>query len=80
MNVSVDISYYPLKEDFIKPIDDFIKKLNQNQAISVETGKLSTVLMGEYTMVMKLLTESMGDLMTRYPSVFTVKITNYCPT
>jgi uncharacterized protein YqgV (UPF0045/DUF77 family) len=78
MIVSVDISYYPLAEDFEKPVNAFIRQLADYPDISVETGKMSTMITGEFTEIMHLLTKTMGDLMDKYPSVFSLKISNSC--
>ncbi len=77
MIVSVEISYYPLTGDFITPVNAFIQQLAW-EGIAVETGQMSTIITGEWETVMKLLTKSMGDLMEKYPSVFTMKISNSC--
>jgi uncharacterized protein YqgV (UPF0045/DUF77 family) len=78
MTVTVEISYYPLTEDFKEPVNNFIGKLT-GKNITVETGRMSTILSGEYDELMSLLTKSMGDLMERYPSVFNLRISNACP-
>lgn len=77
MIVSIEISYYPLLSDFINPVNLFIDKVSQD-GIKVEIGKMSSVLTGEYAVIMKIITETMGDLMKTYPSVFTLKISNTC--
>lgn len=77
MIVTAEISYYPLAEDFNQPIDEFLQKINQT-GIDIETGKMSTLISGEYTAVMKVLTIAMEDLFDRYPSVFNLKISNSC--
>jgi uncharacterized protein YqgV (UPF0045/DUF77 family) len=77
MIVSVEISYYPLIEDYNKPIDNFIRKID-NPGITLNTGTMSTVVTGDYVEVMQLLTQAMGDLMNDYPSVFNLKISNSC--
>ena len=76
MKVTLDISYYPLQNDFLAPIDDFIAGLEQ-KGILVEVGKMSTSMVGDYDTVMGALKETMGEFMTKYPSVFNLKITNF---
>lgn len=77
MIVSVEISYYPLTEDFNTPITTFLQQLT-NSGLTVETGTMSTLITGEYAAVMQLLTSAMGTLMDRYPSVFNIKLSNSC--
>ncbi len=55
MPVSVDISLYPLKENFIAPIDDFIVSLQKYEIIEVRMNSLSTQLFGEYDIIMDIL-------------------------
>ena len=76
MTITLDISYYPLQEDFISPIDSFIEAL-RNKGIEVEVGKMSTSMVGDYDLIMNQLKDTMGEFMAQYPSVFNLKITNY---
>ena len=55
MPVSVDISLYPLKENFIAPIDDFIASLQRYEIIEVRMNSISTQLFGEYDIIMDIL-------------------------
>lgn len=60
MTVAVDISLYPLQEDFEPPIIDFIHHLRQVAGIEVHTNQLTTQISGEYTLVMDTLRDAMG--------------------
>ena len=77
MIVSLEISYYPLVNEFTNPVNEFIEKIS-NDALEIETGKMSTIITGEYTILMKILTETMEKLMEKHPSVFTIKLSNTC--
>ncbi len=55
MKLLVEISLYPLKEDFIPQIDDFISRLNSYKGITVWTNDISTHIVGEYDFVMKII-------------------------
>ena len=59
MKVSVEISMYPLDENYIPPILDFIAQLNAFPAIKVKTNSMSTQVFGEYDAVMDALKEAM---------------------
>ena len=77
MQVSVDISLYPLHQDYIPQIDAFILLLNQEPAVQVVTNALSTQLYGEYETVMGLLARAMGKHMAIHDdSVFSIKVLN----
>lgn len=55
MQVSIDISLYPNQENFIPPIDDFIEQLNKYSDVEVKTYPTSTVLIGDFDLVMDIL-------------------------
>ena len=78
MTVTVEISYYPMTEDFEKVILSFIDRMEQ-PGVDVAVGKLSTVLSGDYQLVMNTLNESMLEFMKQYVSVFNIKLSNYKP-
>lgn len=58
MKVTIDISMYPNREDFIPPIDGFIVKINQYDDLEVATYPTSTVVQGEYDHAMKAVQET----------------------
>ncbi len=78
MKIDIEISYSPLQNDFIPPIDSFIGKL-QHPELKVITSKLSTMVTGDYNLAMTQIQNAMGELMQAYPSVFHLKITNASP-
>lgn len=55
MNVSVEVSMYPLKEDFIADIQSFIEGLRQYKNIRVKTNSMSTRVYGKYVDVFNAL-------------------------
>ena len=77
MKVAVDLSLYPLTEDFIPPIDDVIERLNRYDNIEVVTNPMATQLRGEYDDVMSALTTELKATFENVPkSVFAIKILN----
>lgn len=78
MQITVEISYYALKDDYAAPVKDFLERLSRCKMIQVETGSMSTLIAGEYHLVMQALTDTLAPLMVRYPSVFVLKISNAC--
>lgn len=76
MNTSVEISYYPLKEEFIPPIQDFIDRLNQHHELKVQTNGMSTQVFGKYKDVMAVLTREIEKSFEIPHSVFVMKIIN----
>jgi uncharacterized protein YqgV (UPF0045/DUF77 family) len=78
MFVSLELSYYPLQDDFKTPVNDLIAKLSAYENITIEAGSMSSVISGEYDIIMEVMTKIMGEIMQKYPSVFTMKLSNAC--
>jgi uncharacterized protein YqgV (UPF0045/DUF77 family) len=76
MKASVEISYYPLKEEFIPPIQSFIDRLRSHSEINVETNGMSTQVFGEYDELMRIITKEMKTAMEVPYSVFVLKVVN----
>lgn len=55
MRVSVDLSMYPLNEDYKPSIISFIKHLRTTAGLQVDTNGMSTQVYGEYDLVMSTL-------------------------
>lgn len=55
MQLSVEISKYPLADDYITPIKGFIEQLNTYPDLKVLTNTMSTQLFGDYDVVMQAL-------------------------
>ncbi len=55
----VEISLYPLAEEFIPPIQAFIDRLNTHDGLKVVTNSMSTQVFGDYDRVMSVLTREM---------------------
>jgi uncharacterized protein YqgV (UPF0045/DUF77 family) len=53
MQVTIDISMYPNREDFIPPIKGFIEKINLYDNLKITTFPTSTVVQGEYSYAME---------------------------
>ena len=77
MRVAVDISLYPLDEEFIPPIKDVIERFNRHDNIDVVTNPMATQLRGEYGDVMNALKQEIGETFEQLPkAVFAIKILN----
>lgn len=77
MQVAVDISLYPLDENFIAPIKNVIERLGQHPGIEIEYNRMSTQLRGEFDVVMPVLTKEIRTTFEDLPkAVFTIKILN----
>jgi len=77
MQVAVDISLYPLDEDFIPPIKNVIERLSQHEGVAVEYNRMSTQLRGDYDTVMPVLMQEIRTTFENVPkAVFAIKILN----
>ena len=77
MKIAVDISLYPLADDFLSPIEEIVKRLNARDDVSVQTNRMSTQVVGEYDTVMRLLQDELKHCFNRVPkAVFAIKILN----
>jgi uncharacterized protein YqgV (UPF0045/DUF77 family) len=74
MEISVDISMYPLQHDFEAPILTFISLLEKEECVEVIRNELSTQIHGDYKIIMALLEKEMFSVFTEIPdSIFVLK-------
>ncbi|PHI19284.1 hypothetical protein CEQ90_13810 [Lewinellaceae bacterium SD302] len=77
MQTAVDISYYPLTEDYEPPIISFIKNLKKHPGLKVATNQLTTQVSGEYDTVMAAVQKEMKRSLTEGPKAsFVLKVLN----
>lgn len=55
MKLSVEISKYPLKDEYLPAIQDFIDRLNTYADLKVITNTMSTQVFGDYDLVMDVM-------------------------
>lgn len=77
MQISLEISYYPLDPDYRDIIAAFLERLEVS-GLNYTVGMMSTLITGEYILVMQVLGYIMQDFFEKYPSIFTLKISNAC--
>jgi len=75
MNISVDISLYPLKEGYKEAIHAFIEALEAQKDVVVEPNRMSTQVHGEYSFIMKLLEKEIYSVFKEIPeSAIVIKL------
>ena len=75
MIVTIDISMYPNKEDFIPPIKGFIERINNYKDLKIVTYPTSTVIQGEYIHAMNAVQETIASCYKEYDmAVYVAKI------
>ena len=74
MNISIDISMYPLHKDFEKPVIKFIQALRKS-SFHIEENGLSTQIFGPFQEVMTFVNSNIYDaLLDEKNCVFALKI------
>jgi len=76
MKISVEVSYYPLKVEYIPHIKSFIERMNTYENLKVQTNTMSTQIFGEYMDVMDALKNEIHKSFELPHSVFVMKIIN----
>ena len=75
MQVSIDISMYPNKEDFIPPIKGFIKEINNYNDLIIKTFPTSTVVQGEYNHAMNSIQKTIEACHKKFKNaVYVIKV------
>jgi uncharacterized protein YqgV (UPF0045/DUF77 family) len=59
MQITVDISMYPLDSNYVPPIKSFIRALRACTGLEIVTNQLSTQIRGEFDQVTSALNECM---------------------
>jgi len=74
MKASVDISLYPLADEYIPAIKEFIERVQEYPEIAVVRSDLSTQLYGDFNQIMELLTVEVKLSWEKYgKGIFVIK-------
>ena len=74
MQVTVEVSLYPLTEKFEQVVIDYIGQIKKTPGIKVEVNGLSTQVFGEYELVMKTMTEVNKNTFEQHRCVILMKM------
>ncbi len=75
MKATVEISLYPLHEDYIPEIDDFINRMKKHIDFNLKVNATSTLISGNYDSVMQgLQREIKNTFLHEGKFVFTMKV------
>ncbi|GJM34673.1 MAG: hypothetical protein DHS20C18_36740 [Saprospiraceae bacterium] len=72
MQAAIEISMYPLNQEYEPPILDFIDRLNTYPEIRIITNSMSTQLSGDYDQLMTALQREMKTSFERGETVVMV--------
>ena len=67
MKVTVELSLYPLKENYTEVIIDFIRNLKSHDDVIVRTNAMSTYLSGDYDRVFEVLGKEIKKVHLQIP-------------
>ncbi len=77
IRITAEISLYPLNENFVADIREFVQLLREQLGIELITNQMSTQLTGEYDAVTGAVQRCMRQSMERHGTmVFVVKYLN----
>lgn len=74
MQATIEISMYPLHQDYEQRVLAFLDKINSYPNIKVETNGVSTQLFGNYEELMKILTVEMKEVLDSQHAMFVMKL------
>ena len=79
MKITVEISMYPVRAEYLPPIKKFIDSLGSSGGIEMDVTPTSSRIIGEYDRVMDVLKEAMARSYDEFgTSVFVAKfLPNY---
>jgi len=75
MRIAVEISLYPLDQNYIPPIKNFIERINRYPEIAVVTNAMSTQISGEHEQVFAALAKETAQTFAEHGRrVFVMKV------
>lgn len=77
MRITVEISLYPLSENFVVPIREFITRLKTYEGLDIVTNATSTQIVGEHVYVFEVLSKETQITFASGHNVFVMKILGF---
>ena len=74
MNVSAELSLYPLDANYKERIISFIKRLKENKDLRIVTNGMSTQIFGDYDVLLDLLKEELKPELEKHRCMAVIKI------
>jgi uncharacterized protein YqgV (UPF0045/DUF77 family) len=75
MRVTAELSLYPLTENYIPTIKEFIDRLNAYEELEIITNSTSTQVVGEHSRIFDILSqETARTFSSGKPCVFVIKL------
>lgn len=77
MRITAELSLYPLTENYVAPIRDFIARLKTYPELDVATNATSTQIVGEHSYVFEVLSKETAITFGKGQNVFVIKILGF---
>ena len=74
MTSTIEISLYPLRDDYPSHVLRFLSKLKEMPEVEINTNGMSTIIIGEFTSLWKHLVEMMEEELASGYSLFVMKV------
>ena len=75
--ITVELSFYPLADNFIPPIEAFIVRLKSYKELDVITNATSTLIVGDHFKVFEILSKEMEISFSERRSIFVMKVIGF---
>ena len=77
MRITVEISLYPLTENYVPPIKDFIARLKNYKNLEIVTNATSTQIVGEHAYVFEVLSKETATTFSSGHNIFVMKVLGF---
>ena len=74
MEATIELSIYPLHQDYKNKVKDFIKKIKRHRELRVESNGMSTQIFGQYDDIMEVLRLDIRDTLEKEEAMVVLKI------
>jgi uncharacterized protein YqgV (UPF0045/DUF77 family) len=77
MRITVELSLYPLTENYVAPIREFIARLKTYERLEIATNAISTQIIGEHVYVFEVLSKETALTFASGQNVFVMKVLGF---
>jgi uncharacterized protein YqgV (UPF0045/DUF77 family) len=74
MDISVEISKYPLRDNYLDGVDDFLERLHQHPRLKIAVNSISTQIFGPADVIFPILQKEISRSFESGQSPFVIKV------
>jgi uncharacterized protein YqgV (UPF0045/DUF77 family) len=74
MNASIELSLYPLKENYKEKIVAFILRLKKYDKVTIQPNGMSTQIFGDYDVIMDIVKNELREELSNHRCMAVMKI------